>query len=51
LKKIYWVSLGWAIPASDCICSDMTHDVLDPVTVLAQWLRNVASCDPDLEEA
>jgi hypothetical protein len=36
----FWVTSGLAFPTSACISSDMIHDVLDPVTLLAQWLRN-----------
>jgi hypothetical protein len=35
-----WVTSGLAVPTWACIFSDMIHDVLDPVTLLAQWLRN-----------
>ena len=35
-----WVTSGLAVPTSACVFSDMIHDVLDPVTLLAQWLRN-----------
>lgn len=35
-----WVTSGLAVPTWACIFSDMIHDVLDPVTMLAQWLWN-----------